>query len=136
MPGRNLRRGFWRLFALAWVTGAVTLAWWSEEVRRSPLADVCTVEEDPPYPECFTEEARALSASESLSERLLGRFRSGWEGIDPELEVPRWQTERHRRALRSLAVRQGVWALLVWGPFYLLVWAFAGFRAPEPPPRE
>jgi hypothetical protein len=136
VAGRNLRRGFWRLVALFWAAGAVALVWWSDEVRRWPLADVCVVELDPPYRECFTDEARELAGSESLSERLLGRFRSGWEGIDPERVVPRWQTERYRAALRSLAARQAGWALLCWGPFYLLVWAFSGFRAPDPPPRE
>ena len=45
--------------------------------------------------------------------------------------VPRWTTTRYRAALKTLAVRELGWATLVWGPFYLLVWAFAGFR-PQP----
>ena len=136
MAHRNLRRGFWRLVAVFWAAGAVALVWWGDETRRWPLADVCVAALDPPYPECFTDEARELAGSESLSERLLGRFRSGWEGIDPERTVPRWETARYRAALRSLAARQVWWALLTWGPFYLLVWAFSGFREPEAAPRE
>ena len=132
----NLRRGFWRLVFLFWATGAAALVWWSDEARRWPLADVCVAELAPPYEECLREDAWERAGSESLTGRLLDRFRSSREGIDPERVVPRWQTERHREALRSLAARQAGWALLCWGPFYLLVWAFSGFRAPDPPARE
>ena len=133
MARRELRKGFWRLAAVFWAAGALALLWWTEEARLSPFADVCAPELDPPYEECFTEEARRLSDSESFTERMLGRFKTGWEGIDPEREVPRWETARHQQAVIALARRVALWTLAVWGPFYLLAWAFSGFRrSPDP----
>ncbi len=138
---RNLRRGFWRIVAVFWAVGALGLLWWSDEAWRWPLADVCTAasaegeDGDSAHPECYTEEALALAESERFTERLLGRFKQGWEGVDPDKHVPRWRTARYQEAVVALARRQLTWAALAWGPFYLGVWAFSGFRGePAPPP--
>jgi hypothetical protein len=130
---RNLRRGFARLVAVLWACGALGLLWWSGDVLRWPLEDVCRKGVEPPHRECFTEEALALAESERFTERLLGRFRQGWEGIDAERHVPRWRTERYQRDVVALARRQLIWAALAWGPFALLAWAFAGFRGEREP---
>ena len=75
-----------------------------------------------------TEDALSRFA-ESLGEQLMGRFRGTWEGIDPAKSVPRWRTERYRQELRTVLIRELWWTALVWGPFYLLVWAISGFRS-------
>ena len=46
----------------------------------------------------------------------------------------RAHTQRYRSALGSLAVRQSVWALFVWGMFYLWLWIAAGFRGSRAEP--
>ena len=90
--------------------GALGLLWWSDEARQSPLANVCTEEIEPAYPECLTTEARRLAEAPKL-QQLLTRFSSSSrQRVDTTKSVPRWQTERHREALRELAVRQAAWA--------------------------
>lgn len=126
--GLALRRGFWRLTLLLWAAGAVALVWWTDEPLFAPLANACVESDAPPYAECaMPPDPAALG----LTDRLLGALREPPPVVDTTRDVPRWTTTRYRAALKTLAVRELGWATLVWGPFYLLVWAFAGFR-PQP----
>ncbi len=95
----------------------------------SPLVDVCEPEIEPAYPECYVGTAPPPEAEVGLAERLLGRALESLEVIDPAREVPRWRTERYREAARATAVREAWWLALVWGPFWVLAWALAGFRS-------
>lgn len=128
----NLRRGLWRTGAVVWAFGAGLLFVWSEEVLRSPLAEVCTEEIDPPYAECLTEEARRLEDEGGLAEQLVARLRGQWKQVDTARQVRRATTARYREELATLVRRQALWALAVWGSYYLLVWIGRGFRAGGP----
>ncbi len=123
----NLRRGFWRLSAIVWAFGAGLLFVWSDEVLQSPVARVCVAEVDPPYAECFTEEARRL-AEAGLAEQLVGRLRGEWAEVDTTRDVRRIATARYRSVALALVRRQLIWAGGVWGAYYLLVWIGSGFR--------
>lgn len=125
----NLRRGFQRLTAIVWAFGAGLLFVWSDEVLRNPLANVCTAKVSPPYPECFTEEARRLFESQSLAEQLVGRLRSAWGQIDESKTVRRLSTERYRTTVGSLVRRQLLWGATAWGAYYLLLWVASGFQS-------
>ncbi|MCW5892010.1 MAG: hypothetical protein KIT14_15910 [bacterium] len=124
-----LRRGFWRLTLLLWALGAVALVWWTAEPLFAPLGNTCVETDAPPYDECAVPPDPAALG---FTDRLLGALRAPPPVVDTTRDVPRWTTVRWRRAVRTLAVRQATWAALVWGPFYLLVWAFAGFRTETP----
>lgn len=128
---RALRRGFWRLTLLFWVAGAIGLVWWEGEPLFSPRTNVCVEAESPVYSECAIAPDPARSG---ITDRLLGALRDPPLELDPTRAVPRWTTTRYRAALHTLAVRQATWAALVWVPFYLLVWAFAGFRSDDARP--
>lgn len=123
--GLALRRGFWRLTLLLWATGAIALVWWTDEPLFAPLANACVESDAAPYAECAVPPDPATLG---LTDRLLGALREPPPVVDTTRDVPRWTTTRWRAAVRTLAVRELLWAALVWGPFYLLVWAFAGFR--------
>jgi hypothetical protein len=122
-----LRRGFWRLTLLLWAAGAIGLVWWSDEPLFAPHHNACVESDAPPYAECAMPPDPARLG---LTDRLLGTLREPPPVVDTSRSVPRWRTTRYRDALRTLAIREALWATLVWLPFYLLVWAFAGFREP------
>jgi len=121
----TFRRGFWRLALLTWLAGAALLVWLPDEPLLSPLTNVCAGDEAYAYAECRLE---ADAAPRGALDRFLEMFRRNPVPVDDSRLVPRWTTGRHRAALWTLAIRQVWWALLVWVPFYLLVWAFAGFQ--------
>lgn len=124
------RRGFWRLALLVWIAGAGVLFWWEDEPLLAPVANVCVEAETPVYPECAVPPD---PARRGLTDRLLDAVRMPPPVADTSRSVPRWTTARYRAAWRTIAIRQATWTALVWGPFYLLVWAFAGFRIETPP---
>ena len=126
----RFRRGFWRLALLAWIAGAVVLAWLPHERLFSPLDNVCATDDAETYAECRLEPD---APPRGTVDRLLDYFAAESAPVDQARVVPRWTTTQYQAALRALAVRQVCWALLVWLPFYLLVWAFAGF---QPSPRR
>lgn len=122
-PPRAYRRGFWRLALLAWLAGVALLLWLPNEPLLAPLENVCTTDDAYDYVECRLEP--------TVEKGVLDRM-TAYLGAEPVVDVarvvPRWTTIRHRETLRTLGTRQLVWAAAVWVPFYLLVWAFAGFR--------
>lgn len=130
--GLAFRRGFWRLTLLVWIAGAAALLWWEDEPLFAPIANACIDADTPVYPECA---APPDPARRGLAERLLDAVRTPPPVVDTSRSVPRWTTARYRAAVRSVALWQATWTALVWGPFYLLVWAFAGFRMDAPPAR-
>jgi len=121
----TFRRGFWRLALLVWITGAVVLVWLVDEPLVRPFTNVCGGDEAHAYAECRVE---AEAEPQSTLDRMLEFFRTTPVPVDATRVVPRWTTGRHRAAVWTLAVRELWWAAVVWVPFYLLVWAFAGFH--------
>jgi len=124
---RSYRRGFWRLALLAWLAGAALLVWLPSEPLLSPLVNVCAADDAFDYVECRIDQ-------DPEADGMLGRvvdYFADEPAVDVSRVVPRWTTVRHQETLRTLGLRQLTWAALVWGPFYLLVWAFKGF-APTP----
>jgi len=120
---RSYRRGFWRLALLAWLAGAGLLLWLPDEPLVSPLTNVCTTDDAYDYVECRIDP----EVEHGMLDRVVDYF-AAEPVVDVSRVVPRWTTVRHQETLRTLGTRQLVWAALVWVPFYLLVWAFKGFR--------
>jgi hypothetical protein len=125
----SFRRGFWRLALLVWAAGAIVLVWLPDEPLLSPRTNVCAADEAHAYAECRIE---SDAPPRRAVDRLLDYFVAEPVPVDETRVVPRWTTTRYRAALRALGIRELGWALVVWVPFYLLVWAFAGF---QPSPR-
>ncbi len=131
-----IRRGLWRLTFVLWVLGSLALLVLPAEPIFSPNENVCVDRPGPPYPECYSEEARELERliadSDDPVDEALAMVNENYRKIDTSTVVERYETERYHSAIRFLAGLEAAWLAFVWGAFYLVVWIASGLHQQIP----
>jgi len=127
-----IRQGMRRLILVLWALGALLLVILPAEPLFSPSENVCVSRPGPPYPECYSKEARELeeiiAGANHEADKALAMLDDDYQKIDTSKDVRRLDTERYRFALKFLAGIELAWTASYGALFYLVGWVVSGFR--------